>query len=468
MSASGIELTPPKVPFWNDPTVRSRLVQALMVLALAYIAYDIYVNASVNLARLNKTFGYEFWGRSSGFDISQSLIPYTNASSYGRAIVVGFLNTILVSIIGIFFATIIGFFMGIMRLSKNWLVAKLATIYVEVVRNVPLLLQIFIWYGAVLKPLPGPRQALDIGSFYTGNFGYLIGLAGIAATAWSGHAVWRAWGAGAWSLGARAGLGFMMILIGLLAFWVFSLIGFIFSGQIFAGGGGGMYLSNRGLSMPAPVFGPGAGLAFAGLAAGLAIAWWLRRWSLKRQAATGELFPYISTGLAIIVLLPLLGLTLAGWPLAFNYPVLGGFDFSGGATIVPEFMALLIALSIYTGAFIAEIVRAGIQAVSHGQTEAASALGVRPSLVTRLVVVPQALRIIIPPLASQYLNLTKNSSLAVAIAYPDLVAMGGTVLNQTGKAIEIVLIWIVVYLSLSLLTSAFMNWFNSRMRLVER
>jgi general L-amino acid transport system permease protein len=297
-------------------------------------------------------------------------------------------------VLGILFATIIGFLVGIARLSKNWLVAKLATVYIEIVRNIPLLLQIFIWYGAVLKPLPGPRQAINIANSF--------------------------------------------------------------------------FLSNRGLNLPAPIFGEGAWLSVLGLGAGLAGAYLVRRWAIARQIKTGEAFPYISTGIAMVVLLPILGLLLAGWPLTFDYPVLGGFNFSGGASIIPEFMALLVALSVYTGAFIAEIVRAGIQAVSHGQTEAASALGVRPSLVTRLVVIPQALRIIIPPLASQYLNLTKNSSLAVAIAYPDLVAMGGTVLNQTGKAIEVVLIWMVVYLTLSLLTSSFMNWFNSRMKLVER
>jgi general L-amino acid transport system permease protein len=394
MTAPSIDLAPPKVPLWNDPKFRSWIAQALAVALLAWLAYDLYANASANLARLNKTFGYEFWNRSAGFDIIQSLVPYTSASSYGRAILVGFLNTVLVSVLGIIFATIIGFIVGISRLSSNWLIAKLAAVYVEVIRNVPLLLQIFIWYGAVLKPLPGPKQAVDLG--------------GIA------------------------------------------------------------FLSNRGLVMPRPEFGEGAWLGLVGLIAGIACALLLRRWAMARQAATGEAFPYTSTGLAIILALPLLGLALAGWPVTFDFPKLGGFNFQGGATILPEFIALLLALSIYTASFIAEIVRSGIQAVARGQSEAALALGLRQGSVTRLVVMPQALRVIIPPLASQYLNLTKNSSLAVAIAYPDLVATGGTVLNQTGKAIEVVLVWMAVYLSLSLLTSAFMNWFNARARLVER
>jgi general L-amino acid transport system permease protein len=382
-----------QIPFWNDPRTRSYAVQLVMVLLLVALGYELYANASVNLARLGKTFGYEFWNQSAGFDISQSLIEYGSSSSYGTALLVGFLNTILIAALGIFFATLLGFLFGIMRLSKNWLIAKIATVYVETVRNVPLLLQIFIWYGAVLKPLPGPKQAINVGNFY---------------------------------------------------------------------------LSNRGLNMPAPVFEPGAWIGLVGLVAGIAGAIIVRRWARARQKSTGQPFPYITAGIALTVFLPALCLLLVGWPVSWNVPSLGAFNFTGGATVYPEFIALLVALSIYTGSFIAEIVRAGIQAVSHGQTEAAGALGLRTNHVTRLVIIPQALRIIIPPLASQYLNLTKNSSLAVAIAYPDFVAMGGTVLNQTGKAIEIILLFMIVYLTLSLLTSSFMNWFNSRMKLVER
>jgi general L-amino acid transport system permease protein len=230
----------------------------------------------------------------------------------------------------------------------------------------------------------------------------------------------------------------------------------------------GMYLSNRGILIPEPLFEVGSQVALFAFLIALVGAWLVRRWAIRRQFDTGEQFPHVLTGLGLIVGLPLLALLLAGWPIGVEMPELRGFNFVGGANLVPEFTALFLALSIYTAAFIAEIVRAGIQAVSHGQTEAAYALGFRRGLTLRLVVIPQALRIIIPPLASQYLNLTKNSSLAVAIGYPDLVAAGGTVLNQTGQAIEIVMIWMTVYLSLSLLTSAFMNWYNSRMRLVER
>jgi general L-amino acid transport system permease protein len=384
----------PQIPFWNDPKTRSIAVQVIIVVGVVLGAYYLYSNAVANLAKLNKTFGYEFWNRTAGFDIIQSLIPYTSDSSYGTAIIVGFLNTLLIAFLGIIFATLIGFLIGIMRLSKNWLVAKIAMVYVETVRNVPLLLQLFLWYKLVLVPLPDSRQALNFGDMF--------------------------------------------------------------------------YLSKKGLSMPSPIYGPGGWMAIAGLILGVIAAIMLRRWAVARQVATGQIFPHLSVGILIVVLSPFAGLVLAGWPVTLDYPVGGAFGFRGGVSVVPEFIAMLIGISIYTASFIAEIVRAGIQAVSHGQTEAASALGLRSGLTTRLVIVPQAMRIIIPPLASQYLNLTKNSSLGVAIAYPELVSTGGTVLNQTGKAIEVVLIWMVVYLSLSLLTSLFMNWFNARVRLVER
>jgi general L-amino acid transport system permease protein len=394
VTAASDAIERPRTSFWNDPKVRSIAVQVFLVLAVAIFAYEIVRNTIANLTKRNIATGFEFLDKSAGFDIIQSLVPFTSESSYGQAILAGFLNTLLVAGFGILLATVLGFFAGIMRLSKNWLAARLATLYIEAVRNVPLLLQMFVWYGAVLKPLPGPRQAINIGDTF--------------------------------------------------------------------------YLSNRGLNMPNTIYGEGAWLGLAGLALGLVGAVAVRRWARRRQAATGQPFPHVLAGIVMVLVLPVAGLLLAGWPITFDYPVLGGFNFSGGTTVIPEFMALLLALSIYTGSFIAEIVRAGIQSVSHGQTEAAHALGLRSAPTTRLVVIPQAMRVIIPPLASQYLNLTKNSSLAVAIGYPDLVATGGTVLNQTGQAVEIVMIWMVVYLSLSLLTSAFMNWFNARMRLVER
>lgn len=384
----------PRVSVWNDPKIRSIAVQLIMVLVVGFFAYEIVNNTIANLTKRNISTGFAFLNKSAGFDLIQSLVEFSSESSYGQALIAGFLNTLLVASFGILFATLLGFFAGIMRLSKNWLVAKLATLYVEAIRNVPLLLQMFVWYGAVLKPLPGPKEAINIGDMF--------------------------------------------------------------------------FLSNRGFNMPNTIYGDGAWLGLVGLALGIAGTFFLRRWALKRQAATGQPFPYIITGIAMVLALPVLGLLLAGWPVTFDYPVRGAFNFSGGTTIIPEFMALLLALSIYTGSFIAEIVRAGIQSVSHGQTEAASALGLRNMITTRLVIIPQAMRVIIPPLASQYLNLTKNSSLAVAIGYPDLVATGGTVLNQTGQAVEIVMIWMVIYLSLSLLTSGFMNWYNARMKLVER
>jgi general L-amino acid transport system permease protein len=394
MSTASDVYQPPKVSFWNDPKIRSALVQVIMVLVVGFFVYEIVDNTVTNLTKRNISTGFGFLKKTAGFDLIQTLIAYSSESSYGRALLAGFLNTLLVSSIGIVLATLLGFIFGIMRLSRNWLVSSIATLYIESIRNVPLLLQMFVWYGVVLKSLPGPRQAINIGDMF--------------------------------------------------------------------------FLSNRGLNMPDTIFGDSAWLGIIGLAAGIVGAIVLRSWARKRQAATGQPFPHVATGIAMILALPVLGLLVAGWPITFDYPVLGGFNFTGGTVIIPEFMAMLVSLSIYTGSFIAEIVRAGIQAVSHGQTEAASALGIRPSLVTRLVVIPQAMRVIIPPLASQYLNLTKNSSLAVAIGYPDLVAAGGTVLNQTGQAIEVFMIWMVVYLSLSLITSSFMNWFNSRMRLVER
>jgi general L-amino acid transport system permease protein len=384
----------PRVSPWNDPGKRALLIQFILLVVFAIFAYEIVQNTVANLHSRNISSGFDFLSKSSGFDIIQSLIPYSSSSSYGRALVVGFLNTVLVSVVSIVAATIIGFIMGVMRLSKNWLLARVATLYIEVFRNVPLLLWIFIFYGAVLQPLPGPKQSLSLLDSF--------------------------------------------------------------------------FLSNRGFMMPRPLFEDGAWLGGVGFIVALISCWAVARWAKARQIQSGQTFPVLWTSIALLIGLPFIGLALAGFPVRWELPVLQGFNFAGGITVIPEFMALFLALSIYTGTYIAEAVRAGIMAVSHGQTEAALALGLRPSRVLRLVVVPQAMRVIIPPLASTYLSLTKNSSLAVAIGYPDLVAAGGTVLNQTGQAIEVVGIWMAVYLSLSLLTSGFMNWFNSRMRLVER
>ncbi len=379
----------------NRREVRQFLYQAIILIALGALLWMIVSNTIVNLRKQNIASGFDFWDNTAGFDISQTLFRYTAESTYGQAFWVGLLNTLLVSVIGIVFATMLGFLMGIARLSSNWLIARLATVYVEVARNVPLLLQLFVWYFAVLKNLPAPRQSLAVP--------------------------------------------------------------------------GGGFLNVRGLYLPAPVYQPGLewlGVSFvAAIVASIGIAIWSR----KRQLATGQRFPVLWVSLGLVIGLPVLALMGLGSPLSFDYPSLRGFNFQGGIVVQPEFIALLLGLVFYTGAYIAEIVRAGIQGVPKGQKEAALALGLSNGQMLRLVVIPQAMRIIIPPLTSQYLNLTKNSSLGVAIAYPDLVSVfAGTVLNQTGQAVEVILITMLVYLTLSLLTSLFMNWFNARMALVER
>ena len=377
------------------PEVRQIAWQVALLVALAFAAYWVVNNVAANLRRQNIASGFDFLGRISGFDVAQSLIEYSNVSTYGRAFWVGLLNTLLVAALGIVAATVIGFLVGIARLSSNWLIAKLAAAYVEIVRNVPLLLQLFFWYFAVLKNLPAPRQSYTLP--------------------------------------------------------------------------GGAFFNVRGLYIPAPAFQPGfeivVGTLVAGIVAALALRWWARR----RQMLTGQPFPLLWPSLALLLGLPLLAYFAAGSPATLDYPELRGFNFQGGLAIQPELIALLLGLAIYTASFIAEIVRAGILGVARGQTEAAQALGLSRGQVLRLVIVPQATRIVIPPLTNQYLNLTKNSSLAVAIGYPDFVSIfAGTVLNQTGQAVEVILMTMGVYLAISLVTSLFMNWFNSRMALVER
>ncbi|MEY3083174.1 MAG: hypothetical protein RJA94_3159 [Pseudomonadota bacterium] len=377
----------------NNARVRGLALQAVLLLLLAAFFYDLALNTMDNMATRHIVSGFGFLWRKAGFEVSFSLIPYSGEDNYARALMVGFFNTLLVSAIGIVLATVLGLVIGLMRLSRNWLASRMAAAYIETMRNVPLLLQLFIWYRLVLSPLPQARDAITIGS---------------------------------------------------------------------------ASLSNKGLTLPAPQFGPGAWMAWAGLLAAVVLSVFIVRWGRRQQEATGKKPPTSLLATLLYVALPVLFFAAAGWPVSFDHPVRSNFGFSGGMTLVPEFMALLLALSIYTAAFIAEAVRAGIAAVSKGQSEAASALGLKPGLAMRLVVLPQALRVIIPPLTSQYLNLTKNSSLAVAIGYPDLVSTGGTILGQTGQAIEVVLIWMVIYLTLSLLTSGFMNWFNARNRLVGR
>jgi general L-amino acid transport system permease protein len=383
-----------RASFFYDPKVRGAFFQVLLVAVLIFLAYQIAHNTQVNLERQNIASGFKFLNTTAGFGIIQTLIDYSEESSYGRGLVVGFLNTMLVAVIGVFLATILGFIIGVSRLSTNWVISRIAYVYVEIVRNIPLLLQIFFWYFAVLRAVPNPKDSV------------------------------------------------------------------VLPGDVF--------LNNRGFFTPRPVFGDGSGLAGIALLAAIVCIFFIKNWSRKRQEETGQQFPVFWTGVGLIIGLPLIALLVMGVPVTIDYPHLKGFNFVGGLKVTPEFMSLLLALTIYTASFIGEIVRAGILAVSHGQTEAAHALGLRQGPTLRLVIIPQALRVIIPPLTSQYLNLTKNSSLAVAIAYPDLVSVGGTILNQTGQAIEIIGIWMVVYLSLSLLTSAFMNWYNQRVALVER
>lgn len=391
--ASGVDK--PQVAFWNDPEKRGWLFQILLFLLIGYLAYAAFQNASANLVKQKIASGLGFWNNTAGFDIGQRLISYETTSTYGRAFWVGLLNTLLVAGVGIVFATLLGFVIGIARLSKNWLVNKLATIYVELIRNTPLLLQLLFWYNAVLKALPEVRESLAIP--------------------------------------------------------------------------GGAFLNTRGLFVPEPV--PGSGfsavlwLALAGL-----VSWiFYRRWARQVQDKTGKQSPVLLVGLVLVFVLPLALFLALGMPLSFNYPDLGRFNIRGGVQVFPEFVALTLGLVIYTAAFIAEVVRAGIQSVYKGQTEAAHALGIRPGPTLKLIVIPQAMRVIIPPLTSQYLNLVKNSSLAVAIGYPDLVQVfTGTVLNQTGQAVEVVAITMAVYLTISLSTSLFMNWYNARKALVER
>ncbi|MEQ1944115.1 amino acid ABC transporter permease [Mesorhizobium sp. VNQ89] len=377
-----------------DPRVRSIFFQVLLVLLLVLGIWWIVDNTIENLRRSNISTGFAFLRGRAGFDISTSLIPFTSDSTYGRALVVGILNTLVVAITGIITATILGFLIGVARLSRNWLLRKIAMVYVEIFRNIPPLLVIFFWYLGVLSILPAPRDSI------------------------------------------------------VLPF--------------------GSYLNSRGFYFPRFIWEQGAWLVLAGLAVGIILTWFVARRAKARQLATGQQFPVFWTGLGLIVGFPLLGFVLAGFPLTLDFPQAGTFNLTGGFNVKPEFLSLYLALSFYTAAFIAEIVRAGILGVSKGQSEAASALGLHPGKVLRLVVIPQALRIIIPPLTSQYLNLTKNSSLAVAVGYPDLYAIGGTILNQTGQAIEIVVIFMVIYLSISVVTSLFMNWFNAKMALKER
>ncbi len=385
---------PGKASFWYDPGKRSILYQVVTLCMVAMLGYYLISNTLANLERQSIATGFSFMEREASFEIGEKLISYSAADTYGRALVVGALNTLLVSFIGIVLTVILGTIIGVARLSSNWLVSKLAAIYIEVFQDIPVLLQLFFWYVFFYEMLPSPRQALRLIE--------------------------------------------------------------------------GVFLCNRGLIFTVPT----AHRAFTYMAVALLIAviiiCLMLRWARQRQAQTGKPFPIVKASTGLVVGLPVLAWWLGGAPTEMSVPVLKGFNFKGGMSVSPEFTALLLGLVLYTAAFVAEVVRAGIQSVSKGQTEAAKAIGLRPGRVLNLVILPQALRVIIPPLTSQMLNLTKNSSLAVAIGYPDFVSVAGTTINQTGQAIEGVMLIMAVYLIFSLSTSAFMNWYNKKMKLVER
>ena len=381
--------------FFNNPRNRSLIYQALLLLGLAYFFYGIVSNTLANLEARGIKSGYGFLTTTAGFDILMSLIPYDATHSYGRTFIVGLLNTILVSAIGILLATVFGFIMGIAHFSPNLLIRKSGQIYVEIFRNIPLLLQIFFWYFAVLATLPGARQSLSIGE--------------------------------------------------------------------------AIFLNIRGLYLPGLVPERGAVFVYAALLIAIVGVFLLRRWARRRQERSGRQCPVWGAGLAILLGLPLVALILAGFPFRWDLPVLKGFSFQGGISVIPELMALALALSIYTGAFIAEAVRAGIQAVPRGQTEAARGLGLKEGRIMRLIIVPQAMRVIVPLLNSEYQSLVKNSTLATAIGYPDLFTVFvGTTLNQTGQAIEIVFMTMAVYFVVNMAISLGMNCFNRGVTLTER
>ncbi|KWR89036.1 amino acid ABC transporter permease [Cupriavidus sp. IDO] len=381
---------------WNDLRVRAIVFQVLVIAGVIALAAYLVRNLMHNLEVRGISTGFSFLSHRAGFAINQSLVPYSEATStYGRTFVVGLVNTLLVSGLGIVCATILGFIVGVSRLSRNWLVAKLASAYIETFRNLPLLVQILFWYFAVFLNLPPPSEALHIGD--------------------------------------------------------------------------SVFLTQRGLYLPLPDAQAGFGWTALALVAALVASVVLVRWSRRRQDRTGKRFPAYLASAGLLASVPLAAFVLTGQPLQWVKPELTGFNFVGGVDVIPELAALLLALSVYTAAFIAETVRAGILSVSQGQTEAAHSLGLRPSWTLRLVIIPQAMRVTIPPLTSQYLNLTKNSSLATAIGYPDLVSLfAGTTLNQTGQAVEVMSMTMAVYLVISLVISMFMNWFNARMALVER
>ncbi len=378
----------------NDAGTRSLVFQIVLLAIVVFVGYYLFSNLQANLANRGISTGFSFLNEPAGFPVLIHLIEYTESNSYGRAFLVALINTFVISFLGIALATVIGVIMGLARLSNNWLVARLATVYIETLRNLPLLLQMFFWYFAVLAALPAPKNSFIFADFF---------------------------------------------------------------------------LNKRGIYSPNPIAQDGFGIVVTGFFLSIAAAIALIVWAKKRQTRTGMTFPAYWASLGLIIVVTFLALAVSGFPIEFDLPQKSRFNVTGGMVLPPEFVAVLVALSTYTGAFIAEIVRAGILSVNWGQTEAARSLGLKDSLTQRLIVLPQALRVIIPPLTSQYLNLAKNSSLGAAIAYPELVAVVmGTTLNQTGQAIETIGLCMLVYGTLSLSISMFMNWYNKKMSLMER
>jgi general L-amino acid transport system permease protein len=381
----------------RDPRVRAVLYQILVIVLFVAFVYYIADNTIDNLEKLGISSGLGFLQQPSGFGIGIVLImDYSSqTSTHFDVLLIGIINTLAVSLSGIFLATTLGFIFGVLRLSRNWVVNKIAAVYIEVVRNIPLLVQLLFWYFAVLGVLPLVKESFQLGE----NF----------------------------------------------------------------------YVNNRGINFPSIVPSDGFWVIPVALLVAIVIGVFISKWAKKRQDLTGETFPVFWSYVGLVIVLPTIAALIMGLPYTIDYPAFGRFGIKGGWVLEPEFLALLIGLSVYTGAFIAEIVRSGINSVSHGQTEAANSLGIRSGLAMRLVVLPQALRVIVPPLTSQYLNLVKNSSLATAIGYADITAIfAGTSLNQTGQAIEVIGITMLFYLSISLIISMFMNWYNKRIALVER
>ncbi|NRP96196.1 putative glutamine ABC transporter permease protein GlnM [Marinobacterium sp. xm-g-59] len=381
--------------FYNNPRIRGFFYQIALVAGLLYFFGTIIGNTLANMEATGIKTGFDFLGAAAGYDVLMSLISFESTDTYGRIFVVGFLNTLLVSAIGIFFATLLGFIFGVAHFSHNWLIRKIALVYVEIFRNVPLLLQVFFWYFAVLSSLPGARQSLSLGE--------------------------------------------------------------------------AVFLNVRGLYLPKLIGGDLSSLVWIALGAAVAGIFVLRRWAKKRQELTGQQFPVLKTSIAMVILFPLIVAALTGFPFTVEYPALKGFNYFGGITVIPELMSLAIALSVYTGAFIAEAVRAGVQSIPHGQTEAARSIGLRENKIMSLIIVPQAMRVIVPLLNSEYQSLVKNSTLAAAVGYPDLFnVFVGTALNQTGQAIETIFMTIIVYFVVNMVISFLMNRFNNAVALVSR